>query len=320
MSKVTQNYEQLALSMGMYLDGNVIYGERGGYELMIYATDSRYPYLLTVSLSAKPLNGIFLSKEEKKQFAKGLKPVTSLNQDGNHITMVIGNTSNQEKLKENLETGLSNLLPFLQARGYVPCCQFCGEQVQTTGYSMGNNYMHLCQECIAKMRQDETLAVQAKEQKKENLVGGIVGAFFGSLIGILCIIIFSQMGRIAAVSGVVMAVCTIKGYEKLGGKLTKKGIVVCIIMMLVMTFVGDRLDWAIMIEREFGTKWNIDIAEAFQLVPQMLAEGVIDSGSYWGNLAILYLFTIGGAVPTVSAVLKELNNTGSSIRQIGSAI
>ena len=62
MSKVTQNYEQLALSMGMYLDGNVIYGERGGYELMIYATDSRYPYLLTVSLSAKPLNGIFLSK------------------------------------------------------------------------------------------------------------------------------------------------------------------------------------------------------------------------------------------------------------------
>ena len=29
MSKVTQNYEQLALSMGMYTDGTVIYGVRG---------------------------------------------------------------------------------------------------------------------------------------------------------------------------------------------------------------------------------------------------------------------------------------------------
>ena len=37
--------------------------------------------------------------------------------------------------------------------------------------------MHLCQECIAKMRQDETLAVQAKEQKKENLVDEEKGVY-----------------------------------------------------------------------------------------------------------------------------------------------
>lgn len=318
MSKVTQNYEQLALAMGMHLDGNVIYGERSGFEFLIYATDTRYPYLLTVSLSAKPQNGIFLSKEEKKQFAKEFKPVTSLNQEGNLITMVLGNTSKQDKLKENLEMGLSGLLSLLQTRGYVPCCQFCGEQVQTTGYTAGNTYMHLCQGCITKMRQDATLAAQEKAQKKENLIGGIVGAFFGSLVGILCIIIFSQMGRIAAISGVVMAVCTIKGYEILGGKLTRKGIVACILMMLVMTYMGDRLDWAIMIMREVGTDWGIDFATAFQLVPQLLAEDVLDSGSYWGNLVILYLFTIGGAIPTITSIMKELKNAGV-IRQIGTS-
>lgn len=317
MSKVTQNYEQLAAAMGMHLDGDVIYGERGGYELLIYAADARYPYILTVSLSAKPQNGIFLSKEEKKQFAKDIKPVAALQQQGNLITMVMGNTPKQEKLRENLEMGLSGLLSFLQARSYVPCCQFCGEQIQTTGYAAGNTYMHLCSECITGMRQDATLASQQKAQKKENLVGGIVGAFLGSVLGILCILIFSQMGKIAAVSGVVMAVCTIKGYEILGGKLTKKGIAVCIVMMLAMTYIGDRLDWAIMIVREVGAEWGIDFAVAFQIVPDLLAEEIIDSGTYWYNLVLLYVFTIGGAIPTISSILKERKNEGV-IKQIGS--
>ena len=47
-----------------------------------------------------------------------------------------------------------------------------------------------------------------------------------------------------------MAVCTLKGYEIGSGKLSKRGIVISVILMLVMTYVGDRLDWAIMIARE----------------------------------------------------------------------
>lgn len=318
MSKVTQNYEQLALAMGMYLDGNVIYGERNGFELLIYATDARYPYLLTVSLSAKPQSGIFLSKEEKKWFAKDHKPVTALNQEGNLITMVMGNTAKQEKLKENLEMGLNGLISFLQQKDYVPCCQFCGEQVETTGYTTGNTYLHLCPECSVKLQQDATLLAQEKAQRKENLVGGIVGAFFGSLVGILCIIFFSQLGRIAAISGAVMAVCTIKGYEILGRKLTKKGVVACFIMMLVMTYMGDRLDWAIMVMREVGSDFGLDFITAFQFIPQLVAENMIDSGSYWTNLVVLYLFTIGGAIPTINSAMKELKNA-AFIRQIGSS-
>lgn len=319
MSKVTQNYEQLAMSMGFRLDGDVIYGERNGYELLIYAADKRYPYMLTVSLSAKPQNGIYLSKEEKKKFAKEIKPVASLNQEGNLITMVLGSVSKQEKLREHLELRLNSLFSLLQNGGYVPCCQVCNEQVKTAGHTVGNAYMHLCSECGAKMRQDATLASQQKEQKKENFVGGIVGALLGSVLGILCIIFFSQLGRIAAVSGVVMAVCTLKGYEMLGGKLTKKGIVISVVMMLVMTYIGDRLDWAIMIVREVGAEWGIDFATAFQIVPDLLAEDLIDSGTYWYNIVVLYLFTIGGAIPTISSIMKERKNAGV-IRQIGSTI
>lgn len=319
MSKATQNYEQLAQSMGMYTDGTVIYGVRGGYELSIYAADSRYPYMLTVSLSAKPQNGIPFSKEEKKQFVKELKPVNVLNQQGNLITVAMKNVSNQEKLRENLEMTINGLLSLLQSKYYVPCCQFCGEQTQTTGYAVGNSYMHLCQNCGTRMRQNATVTEQEQAQKNENLVGGIVGAFFGSLIGILCIIVFSQLGRVAIISGVVMAVCTLKGYEKLGGKVTKKGIAISILMMLVMTYVGDRLDWAIMLIREVGSDWEIDFATAFQIIPELLAEDIIDAGSYWGNLALLYLFTLGGAIPTIIDTVKDIKNK-NVIRQVGSAI
>lgn len=317
MSKVTQNYEQLAMMMGLRLDGNVMYGERGGYHLLIYAADSRYPYALTVSLSAKPQNGILLSKEEKKQFVKEHTTVGMLKQEGNLIMMTLGGTSKQNKLRENLETEISNLITFLHTRGYVTCCQYCGQEKPVTGHIVVNSYMNLCEECANKMRHDMTIAYQQKEQKKENLIGGIVGAFLGAVIGILCIICFSQMGRVAVISGVVMAVCTLKGYEMLGGKLTKKGIAVCIIMMLVMTYVGNRIDLAISVVRALESSWGSDILTAYRYVPNLLAEGYIDSAGYWTNLALLYVFTIGGAVPTVSNIVKQ-NRDAAVIRQIGS--
>lgn len=73
---------------------------------------------------------------------------------------------------------------------------------------------------------------QQNAQKTENLAGGIAGALIGSLLGVVCIVLLSQLGYVAAISGVLMAVGVLKGYEKLGGKLTKKGIVISMIIMV----------------------------------------------------------------------------------------
>lgn len=98
-----------------------------------------------------------------------------------------------------------------------------------------------------------------------------------------------------------MAVCTLKGYELLGGKITKKGVIASVIVMLVMVYVGDRLDWAIVVSRELG----MDFFTSFRAVPILMEEGMIDSGSYTGNLAMIYLFTAIGAVPTILGHLKK---------------
>ncbi len=316
MSKVTKNYEELARTLGLRADGEVIYGERGGFKLMIYAANSRYPYMFTVSVSAKPQDGIYLSNEEKKQFAKDCKPVSVLNQKGSSITMAIANNNNQNKLCENVRTALDSLFTFLQKKGYVPCCQVCNESKPIIGNIVGGQYMHVCADCSARMRQGLAVASEQKAQKKENIVGGIVGAFIGSLIGILAIVLFSQMGFVAAISGVIMAVCAIKGYEMLGGKLTMKGAIICIIMILVMTYIGDRIDWAIAIVRDLGSEIDIDYFMAFQIVPDFLKEGIIESGTYWYNLILLYVFTIGGAIPTIISTFKNDKNA-AEVKQIG---
>ena len=316
MSKVTKNYEELARTLGLWADGDVIYGERSGYKLMIYAANSRYPYMLTVCLSAKPQDGIYLSNEEKKRFAKSCKPVGVLNQTGSSITMAITNQVNQNKLRENVRAALDGLFALLQNKGYVACCQVCNEQKPVVGNIVGGKYMHVCAECSAKMRQGLAVASEQKVQKKENIVGGIVGAFIGSLVGVLAIVLFSRLGFVAAISGVIMAVCAIKGYEMLGGKLTMKGVVICIIMALVMTYIGDRIDWAIAIVRELGNDLDIDYFTAFQIVPDFLKEGIIESGTYWYNLILLYVFTIGGAIPTIISTFKNDRNA-AVVKQIG---
>lgn len=314
MSKTTKNYEQLATAVGFRLDEqrNVLYGQRNGYEMIAYAADKRYPYLFTVTLSVKvPMGPI--EKSEIKQFVKREKEVTSLTQNKGVFAMIIRSTSNQAKLAENFNNSVNALIEFLRSKGCVTCCQQCGQQVETASFEVGGSYMHLCPDCAGKMRQDRTLENQQKQEKSENIVGGFVGALLGSVIGIICIIFFSQLGRISVLSGFVMAICTIKGYEMLGGKLTKKGIVISFIMMLVMTYVGDRMDWAIFIAREL----EVDFFTGFQYMPILLEEEIIDVGTYWYNIILLYLFTIGGAIPTVIQVLKD-RKTASRFGQVGS--
>lgn len=318
MSKVTENYQQLAMAIGLQVEENMIFGERNGYSVLIYAADNRYPYLLTVSTSALPSTGIFLGKEDKKQFVKDNKSVISLNQQGNVITMVVKNTTKIDKLTEVLNEALNNMTDYLRTKGYEPCCQNCSQKTGTNPYVIGTSYVLLCQECGDRVNQDVSALAQQSLQKKENVIGGIVGALLGSVIGILCILFFSQMGRVAALSGVVMAVCTLKGYEMLGGKLTKKGMVISILIMLLMTYIGDRVDWALMIVREVGTEWGIDFAIAFQIIPELLVEGVLDAGSYWGNIALLYVFTVLGAFPTIKSVIINQKNAGV-VRQLGTS-
>ena len=134
-----------------------------------------------------------------------------------------------------------------------------------------------------------------QEPKQENTAAGILGALLGSLAGVVCIVLISQLNYVASISGLVMAVCALKGYEKLAGTLSKKGAVISCVIIVIMTYFAHHLDITIELVRET----DLSFFEAFVLIPRLLQLDILEGTYFWGNLAMLYLFTLLGAIPTI---------------------
>lgn len=137
--------------------------------------------------------------------------------------------------------------------------------------------------------------------KREHVLAGLVGAFLGSLIGVACIVAVGQLGYVASFCGVVLAVCAIKGYGLLGGAMTRKGAVIASILTIFMTYLGNRLDFAVSVARTL----DMDIFSAFRALDSLLNTEYTVSRAHWGNLVLLYLFTLVGAVPTLFAAFRH---------------
>lgn len=170
-------------------------------------------------------------------------------------------------------------------------CTKCGNDV------LDKEFCEHCGAPVGKPAGKQAVAV-AETGKKENVFTGIIGAMLGAVLGGGCIILLSQLGYVASVSGLVLAFCTLKGYELLGRKLSKKGVIICILLVLVTPYIADRLDWAIVVMQEFSD-YNITLLEAFAGIPALISEGVIDSGDYIKNLLMIYGFAALGAFSTL---------------------
>lgn len=156
------------------------------------------------------------------------------------------------------------------------------------------------------VEQETTLysAQSSDTQKRENMFLGIIGAILGALLGGASIILFSQLGYVASISGVILAFCTVKGYELLGRSLSKRGAVICILLILVTPYLADRLDWAIMILKAYK-EYGATIYTSFLAVPDFLAEGIIDKSIYIKGLLMVYLFAALGAIGSLKDLFSK---------------
>ena len=317
--KKNQNYQELAMATGMHYDetNGVMHGQRDGFDFLMYPTDDSHPLVMELHTAAKSADGSPLDMDAVKQFCKSKGVVvTSLRQKNLDIRVNMGVQHSLERLKCVANEAVNQTVSFLRSHGYTPCCDVCGQQdVETAALKTGGVYYHMCPECETKLRSSFAMKAQQTTQKNENIVGGIVGALLGSLLGALCILVLSQLGYVAALSGAIMAVCVLKGYEMLGGKLTKKAIVISVIIMILMTYFADRMDWALILFREGGGgEAGYNIFECYRLVSYALAAEIIDLTSYVGNLILLYAFVALGAVPAIRSKLKEKKEEGIMIR------
>ncbi len=143
-------------------------------------------------------------------------------------------------------------------------------------------------------------SVSVSDSVKERVVLGTLGAFVGALIGTICIVILGQFGYIASICGVVMGFCAMGGYQLLGKKMSKKGIIITIVIMLVMVYVGNWFSYALAV----ADVAEVDVLTAFLVTPELVSEGFIDAGAYYKDLVMLYAFMAIGAVPTIKKYFK----------------
>ena len=144
----------------------------------------------------------------------------------------------------------------------------------------------------------------AEVKAPENVLLGLIGALVGAVLGGASIILLSQLGYIASISGFILAICTLKGYELLGKRLSKKGIVLCVILMIVTPFVADWIDWAIFLMKDYP-EYGLTLVDSCIMLGELMAEGYVDMFEYVKNLGMIYLFVILGAFGTLKNVLKK---------------
>lgn len=137
--------------------------------------------------------------------------------------------------------------------------------------------------------------------RRENVALGLLGAFLGSLVGAVLIVVLSRIGVVAALSGIVMSLAALKGYEKFAGGISGLGIALTCLIIVAMVFAADWVDWAIVAAREL----DISFFEALQILPDLFELGAIDSSEYGSNLGMLYAFTALGAAPVIIDCFKN---------------
>ncbi len=304
LNKLENYAEQLRLSFDE--ETLYIFGKFNGYIVLLEPMKNYYNLKLSIKHRGEMPDSRLI-----KQVMHESKDIRSYTVKGYQVNYILNAGITGKKVVEKLQEAMKVITDFLKANGFENCCQSCGTQEAEIGiYKVEGIPMILCEDCFKKRYEQHSTNEYMQKQKKENLVAGSVGALLGSLVGVLAIVILGQMGYVAALSGIIMAVCSLKGYEILGGRLSNKGIIGSVVLMILMVYVGNRLDWSVSVANYAG----IDIPYAFQILPSLFAEGYLDSSDYYINLVMVYLFTAVGAAPTISNILRNRKLEGESYK------
>ena len=139
---------------------------------------------------------------------------------------------------------------------------------------------------------------------EERMGLGILGALVGAVLGGASIILLSQLGYVASISGLILAVCTLKGYTVMANRLSTKGVIICAVLMILTPFLADWIDWAILAYQSFA-EYGVNFLDCMKIVPMMLIEGDIPMGEYLKNLGMIYLFVAMGGFYTLKNAFRK---------------
>lgn len=237
------------------------------------------------------------------------KQIQSVSVNDNYITIVSTRAFLAKKIPEHLNEAIMPIIDYLANNCYVSGCMQCGTQyTQVDCYNINGAHRYLCSNCAGRIEESLFDRKQDILSKKSNLIPGIVGALLGSLIGCVVYFLIWQIGYVAAIAGLITAVCTFKGYEMFGGVIDKKGVIACVIVIIFSVFLANQSVWAYEIYKAFK-EYDVGFFECFRAVNEIVSESSELNGQYYMNLVMAYLMTALGSYRSIINVFKS--STGS---------
>ena len=264
------SYSKLALK---------VTGEKNGFKVSVV----KHPSMRIAIMMSVGMNGFGPTEEVLRAAHAAAKDVAIIEPQGERIAFLLKLGTKRTRVKRAVRA-INALTEFFAEIGYVDTTDMEIVPVVTT-YTQ-----------------------KAPAEVKENAFLGTIGAILGSVVGIGLIFGIAQVGLIAGIGGTVLAVGTLMGYETLAKKLSKKGIIICVIIMIIATYVADHLVWVAEVEKALSTNGDVDpIAVTIFLHPILAMAGA--TGEFIKDLVVLYIFTALGAVPKIKRRLYTLSES-----------
>lgn len=272
------------------------YGKYQGYDVVIQDATQQAQYFIQMAVNGTTPYFV----EQTAQFVQSLNfPFVNYAKYEN-LTITVSVKNKPRKIQEYFVEVLNTLVSYCRSAGLVSCCKYCGTQVGIGAYSINRNVDMLCGNCFGKISQNLAQAQQTVREEKGNLLAGLVGAFLFSLAGVALWVIVGQLGWIAAIAGLIIVVCALKGYEKFGGKMNLAGAILVFALSIVMVVVAETISESVLITQAFNDE-GISIT-FFQVLGGFfsllsLSEELL--GEYIKNVGIGIVFTVAASVSTL---------------------
>lgn len=273
----------------------IAFARKEGYYIILKELKAKKQILMKMNLKnstedSVDINQFFNQLDGENRF------VEAATYNENEALIVIGGP--HKNIAENINTVIKKVVSFCNINKIQNACLLCGSNSDLNVYGVGENADILCHNCYGTAKID----IQ-QNLSKANFPKGLLGAFLGSLVGVVLWVVIYQLGYIAGIAGAAMVIFAFRGFKMFGKELTFAGVICSILISFMMIPFSVYLSWSIDLFSYLGE--GITFSECFgSLIYFMLDNDEIFRGMI-GEMVMGYFLYLIAAVSTIVKTIKS---------------
>ncbi len=291
------NFQQQFEAMGYKYDKltSVGYNNVNGFYFTVCVAPDGKQYTVSVSFALPDANAAGYFNQALGQFlAERKKTIISGVYANNRLDLCYKFKGLAPDVTEGVKEATDACMYFFNQFRAVPACSCCGRPNGTSLYAMEKNISALCSECFVSERSRISTKNRDIDETKENVPLGIVGSVLGALVGAVIWVLMSVLGRIVWAAGLASGVLSFFGYKRFAKKMTRKGLIISLVLGFVILLAGMYCAFAIDVynaENDYLTEYNTYFSDYL--------DGPREYISYFDALALVpeyFVYDVGTAI------------------------